>query len=351
MLQTGKDQYAIRAGGLTSHSNVYSHVRLVIGGNPLRFRETSVPRGRPRTVVECSPANRPYSPPSMSADQAIATLLRKFDDSSEAIERTRQAIIAGAREEELFHELRVAIKRLRSLSEVVAGVDPEFRGGKRLRRLRPLFRAAGRVRDRQLHNKRLHALMNPLMNPIEEISGSEPSPPPTPPDELAAVERFLRVAAKSDTTELFALRSRIAETLSPLSDNAIAPLIAHAWVAMLDQIAGWERGQDRTDLHSLRILAKRAHHALFLVHSMFPAARIDKAAELHLDRVQKLLGTWHDDEVALAHLESWTESSAAVVKARRELVEAKTKLATSAMNEYRRLRIRILRSRRGLISI
>lgn len=283
----------------------------------------------------------------MSADQAIATLLRKFDDSSEAIERTRQAIIAGAREEELFHELRVAIKRLRSLSDVVTGVDPEFRGGKRLRRLRPLFRAAGRVRDRQLHHKRLHA----LMNTIKEISSSEPSPPPIPPDELEAVERFLRVAAKSDTTDLFALRSRIAETLSPLSDNAIAPMIAHAWVGMLDQIAGWERGEDRTDLHSLRILAKRAHHALFLIHSMFPGARIDKAAELHLDRVQKLLGTWHDDEVALAHLESWTESSAAVVKARRELVEAKTKLATSAMNEYRRLRIRILRSRRGLISM
>jgi len=270
-----------------------------------------------------------------------------FDDSSETIERTRQTIIAGARDEELFHELRVAIKRLRSLSEVVARVDPEFSGGKRLRRLRPLFRAAGRVRDRQLHHQRLHALMNPLQD-----GSSSPLPlPPPPRDEVEAVERFLRVAAKSDMTNLFALRSRIGKTLSPLSDEAMAPLIARAWMGMLDQIAAWERGEDRTDLHSLRILAKRAHHALFLIHSMFPDARIDEAAEHHLDRVQKLLGTWHDDEVALAHMESWTEDSAAVQRARRELEDAKAKLATSAMNEYRRLRIRILRSRKRLVTI
>lgn len=283
----------------------------------------------------------------MTTSPSVQTLFRIFDDSSETIERTRQTIMAGARDEELFHELRVGIKRLRSLSEVVARIDPEFRGGKRLRRLRPLFRAAGRVRDRQLHNKRIHALMNPQ----EESSAAAASPPPPAPDEVEAVEKFLRVAARADTTNLFALRSRISKTLSPLSDQAMALLIGPAWVSMLDEIAAWERSEDRTDLHSLRILAKRAHHALFLIHSMFPGARIDKAAELHLDRVQKLLGTWHDDEVALAHLASWTEVSLAVDRARRELEDAKTRLATSAMNEYRRLRTRILRRRRGLITI
>lgn len=283
----------------------------------------------------------------MTAGPSLQILLRIVDDSSETIERTRQTIIAGARDEELFHELRVAIKRLRSLTEAVARIDPEFAGGKRLRRLRPLFRAAGRVRDRQLHNKRIHALMNP---PDEGSATAAASPPPAP-DEVEAVERFLRVAARADTTHLFALRSRISKTLSPFSDQAMAPLIGRAWVSMLDEIAAWERSEDRTDLHSLRILAKRAHHALFLIHSMFPNARIDKAAEHHLDRVQKLLGTWHDDEVALAHLESWAAVSPAVDRARRELEDAKTKLATSAMHEYRRLRIRILRNRRGLITI
>lgn len=284
----------------------------------------------------------------MSADQAALALLRMFDNSSEVVERTRQAILAGERGEELFHELRVAIKRLRSLSEVVARMDPEFSGGKRLRRLRPLFRAAGRVRDRQLHNKRLQG----LMPPGESGSISEPSlPAPPPPDEVEAVERFVDVAAKSDTTNLFALRSRIETALSPLSDNAMAPLIAGAWLSMLDDIAGWERGEDRTDLHSLRILAKRAHHALFLIQSMFPEARVDQAAERHLDRVQKLLGTWHDDEIALEHLQNWTGNSATADRARTELAGAKTRLATSAMNEYRRLRTRILRNRRALISI
>lgn len=189
------------------------------------------------------------------------------------------------------------------------------------------------------------------MNPAEDSSSTPPPLPPAPPHELEAVVRFLRVAAKADTTNLFALRSRISKTLSPLSDEALAPLMARAWMGMLDEIAAWERGKDRTDLHSLRILAKRAHHALFLIHSMFPHARIDEATEHHLDRVQKLLGTWHDDEVALEHLESWTEDSAAVERARRELEDAKGKLATAAMNEYRRLRIRILRSRKRLITI
>jgi len=284
----------------------------------------------------------------MSADQAAVALLRMFDNSSEIVERTRQAILAGERSEELFHELRVALKRLRSLYEVVARMDPGFSGGKRLRRLRPLFRAAGRVRDRQLHNKRLQG----LMPPPDSGSSSEPSvPAPPPPDEVAAVERFVDVAAKSDTTNLFALRNRIETALSPLSDKAMAPLIARAWMTMLDDIAGWERGEDRTDLHSLRILAKRAHHARFLIQSMFPQARVDQAAERHLDLVQKLLGTWHDDEVALEHLQSWTGNSVTADRARRELERAKTRLATSAMNEYRRLRTRILRNRRALISI
>lgn len=304
--------------------------------------------GRPNFALECSVTDQPYSPPSMSADQAAVALLRMFDNSSEIVERTRQAVLAGGRDEELFHELRVAIKRLRSLSEVVARMDPEFSGGKRLRRLRPLFRAAGRVRDRQLHNKRLQG----LMPPAESLSGPDPSlPAPPPPEEVVAVERFVDVAAKSDTTDLFALRNRIEMALSPLSDNAMAPLIARAWMTMLDDIAGWERGEDRTDLHSLRILAKRAHHALFLIQSMFPQARVDQAAERHLDRVQKLLGTWHDDEVALEHLQSWTGNSVTADRARSELAGAKTRLATSAMNEYRRLRTRILRNRRALISI
>lgn len=305
-------------------------------------------QARPNFAMECSVTDQPYSPPSMSADPAAVALLRMFDNSSEIVERTRQAILAGERSEELFHELRVAIKRLRSLHEVVARMDPEFSGGKRLRRLRPLFRAAGRVRDRQLHNKRLQG----LMPPPDSGSISEPSlPAPPPPDEVAAVERFVDVAAKSDTTNLFALRNRIETALSPLSDNAMAPLIARAWMTMLDDVAGWERGEDRTDLHSLRILAKRAHHVLFLIQSMFPQARVDQAAERHLDRVQKLLGTWHDDEVALEHLQSWTGDSVTADRARSELQGAKTRLATSAMNEYRRLRTRILRNRRALISI
>jgi len=334
-------------------------------------------QARPNFAMECSVTDQPYSPPSMSADQAAVALLRMFDNSSEIVERTRQAILAGERSEELFHELRVALKRLRSLYEVVARMDPEFSRGKRLRRLRPLFRAAGRVRDRQLHNKRLQG----LMPPPDSGSSSEPSLPappppdqvaaverfvdvaaksdttnlfalaPPPPDEVAAVERFVDVAAKSDTTNLFALRNRIETALSPLSDKAMAPLIARAWMTMLDDIAGWERGEDRTDLHSLRILAKRAHHARFLIQSMFPQARVDQAAERHLDLVQKLLGTWHDDEVALEHLQSWTGNSVTADRARRELERAKTRLATSAMNEYRRLRTRILRNRRALISI
>jgi len=277
----------------------------------------------------------------MPADPSVNTLLGIFDDSSQTLERTRQAVIAGASDEELFHKLRVAIKRLRSLTEVVVRIDPRFETGKRLRKLRPLFRAAGRVRDRQLHEKRFHSLMKP----------SEQPPMASSPDEAKAMARFLRVAAKSDTTHLFAVRSRIEKTLSPLSDSAIAPLISRAWLTMLDETAAWERGKDRTDLHSLRILAKQAHHALFLIHSMFPDARIDQGAEQHLDQVQKLLGTWHDDEVALAHLDSWTESSAAIDQARHELQEAKTKLATTAMSEYRRLRTRVLRNRRGLITI
>ena len=74
----------------------------------------------------------------------------------EQYDRNAGAILSGFNEAmatsspESFHRLRVGAKRMRALFSVTESIDPAFPARRWHRRLRPLFRAAGFVRDLQV---------------------------------------------------------------------------------------------------------------------------------------------------------------------------------------------------------
>ncbi len=217
----------------------------------------------------------------MPTDRAALRLY--LAEQAEVVRTAGDAVVSGA--ESSVHDLRVAIRRVRSALRTFAPVLPADETLELDLRLKQAAATLGLVRD---------------MEVLDELLGTQP-PGPVRDRELGTVRAAL--ARRQDVVR--------AELAQPGHERLVADLALY--VATLDETHGELRplarraarkarkrlaevGQDPTALHRVRVAAKRARYAAEVVGKHKRARRFKGVTDG--------LGVHHDCHVAAAQLRS-----------------------------------------------
>jgi CHAD domain-containing protein len=197
-------------------------------------------------------------------------------------------------EPDTVHDLRVVIRRCRSLAAVMEEVDPDPAWPKMRKVARKLFRGLGAVRDAQVLEDWIRKLA-PETDPLRaHLLASLES------DEKQRSDDALRVAAKFDTKEWAQierlLRNRV--RLVPVGGLAAECLALERFEQAKELHNRALRTEKPKPWHQLRIGLKRFRYTLEALLPEHSAAWLE-----NLKRLQDLLGDVHDLDVLSEMLE------------------------------------------------
>ena len=202
--------------------------------------------------------------------------------------------VRTAPDPEAVHDLRVALRRCRSVAGVMEEVDPDA-AWRELRKVgRKIFRQLGELRDAQVLEewvKRLGQETDPIRERLNASLGAQEN-------ELSA--EALRVAAKFDEKEWRKLERRLRgrARLVPADCLAAECLALERLEAAKELHAKALRTEKPAAWHELRIGVKRFRYT---VESLLPARYTVWGDDLK--RLQDLLGDVHDLDVLRAAVE------------------------------------------------
>jgi CHAD domain-containing protein len=186
------------------------------------------------------------------------------------------------------HDLRVAMRRCRSVATVFEEVDPDAAWPEMRKTTKKLFRALGALRDAHVMEDWVKKLV-PASDPVRvQMHSSFETEEP----ELRS--EVLRTAGKFDDKEWKRLRSRLRQRVRVLPVGGLAA-----------ECLAWERFEEIKQLHAQALRTKKAKpwHALriglkklrYTVESLLPEHLA--AWNENLKRLQDLLGDIHDLDV------------------------------------------------------
>jgi CHAD domain-containing protein len=198
------------------------------------------------------------------------------------------AKLREAPDKDAVHDLRVAIRRCRSVGAVLKEVDPDPAWHQMRRLPRKLFRKLGELRDTQIMDEWVteHGAENDkLRGALHEFFQQK---------EPALIEETLRLAGKFDTKLWKHLERKLRERVRLVPSGSLAA-----------QCLAVERLQEGRDLHgkALRAAKPTSWHALrigvkkfrYTVESLLPSQY--ESWSPSLKRMQDLLGEVHDLDV------------------------------------------------------
>lgn len=235
------------------------------------------------------------------------------------------AVTAGAATPDHVHQLRVALRRLRSVLHALGPTDAT-----RDDALRSLFAQLGRRRDADVMRDTL----------LPAWAAAEAAGWPRPP--VAEVEDTAAAALADPATT--ALWLDLMALAVPPEQAADAP----AWDGVVrHQLRRWRRGArrlaadwdalDTAHRHRLRKRLKRLRYLLEFAAPLLPARRLRAELE-HLRPLQEALGHWNDLVVAREHLAAWPQPTPAVVFAAGWLARASQVAEADCRRAVRRWR-------------
>jgi CHAD domain-containing protein len=227
---------------------------------------------------------------------------------------------------EPVHDLRVALRRCRTMAEALSEVNPGPGWRKLKKSSRPLFHTLGVLRDTQVERdwvKKLGAPGDPIRRHMLRILSHQEKKHRA--DAERALDRFdrkdWRKSARklSHKAQFFPLESVVFQRLALASLNAAVELYHRA-----------RKGRSRIAWHRLRIALKQFR---YLVENFMPK-RYEAWGE-DLKRMQDLLGDVHDLDVLRTEVRRRCKKlDAAAVAAWLENIEAQRK---TRLDEFRQM--------------
>jgi CHAD domain-containing protein len=248
------------------------------------------------------------------------------------------ASLQNSPDPDTVHDLRVAIRRCRSLAAVIEEVDPDPAWPEMRKVARKLFRGLGAMRDAQVMEEWIKNLA-PETNPLRAhlLASLET-------DEKQRSADALRVAAKFDEKEWTRLERHLRQRvrLVPIGGLAAECLALERFEEAKELHNRALRTEKPKPWHALRIGLKRFRYTLESLLPEHSAAWSD-----NLKRLQDMLGDLHDLDVLSEMLEenqasetsestkAWQEK---IANERRERIETYRQLTlgkTSLWHEWR----------------
>lgn len=215
-----------------------------------------------------------------------------------------ESIRSGSKES--VHDLRVAMKRLRAVLQMPAGVETWFEEDDYSRRFRRLFKAAGRVRDMHVAQDLVWKWAAASDREVSEYYNFLKD------REIFERRRFLAVAVpfKINTLNRF---SKAVESHCRLIPQGQFELTAgRTTVSALMRVASWKTGKSipQKDLHNLRIASKDARYSLQVLGVARDEKDFLKEVGDWLRGLHQSIGLWHDTIIAATRLHTFLSKEA-----------------------------------------
>ena len=236
--------------------------------------------------------------------------------------------VRKAPEPDAVHDLRVAIRRCRSVAAVMEEVDPDAAWPDMKKLGKKLFRQLGDLRDTQVleeWTKQLGAESDAIS---ERLLGGFTA------QEKEFQDAALKAADKFDQKSWRRLERKLRRRsrLVPLDGMAAECLALERLEAAKELHARALRAEKPEAWHALRIGVKRFRYT---VESLLPS-RYQEWAE-NLKRVQDLLGEVHDLDVLFTKVAELANASLGLDESRAAWVERLSSQRHARIEEYRRL--------------
>jgi CHAD domain-containing protein len=223
-------------------------------------------------------------------------LKKRFEELSGLFsEHYRSACAFGGTD--AIHEMRVALKRLRTFFNLVEAVAPAFHADDIFRPARRFFKAAGKLRHIQVLQFLILRLVRESGLELSEYYNVLKA------EEPRERKRFARAAARFSPKFFESAGISIADCLEPLSEERIRQAAEARLTSLLNDLkSGIRISRDPDRLHWLRIRTKEARYTL---ETMVEGGMTEDKAD-HLDgllkSVHQPLGRWRDGVLALESL-------------------------------------------------
>jgi CHAD domain-containing protein len=196
-----------------------------------------------------------------------------------------------------IHEVRVALKRLRSFFDLVGAIDPGFRADRAFAAARKLFRAAGRVRNIQILGAKVYEVSRTGSLELSEYYNWLKE------DELREAAKFDRVCGRFRLKPITSGWKSVAVPPEGLADRRIRNRAEARLLALIKEIR--RVGIARSDARRLHFLRTRTKEARYTLEILQECGLTGDDGVLFNDRLRDVhqpLGQWHDEEVALVSL-------------------------------------------------
>jgi len=219
-------------------------------------------------------------------------------------QKTIKALFGQARiyfDVDSIHDMRVEIKRLRALFNLIEWINPAFQAKKELADIRKLFKAAGKLRDNHVQQelaeswteKRRYELSE-YLNDLKRIEKqSRPS--------------FAKASRKFDTGIFTGIWKNIRPALAALPPEQIRAKAEERLRFMVDRLIAYRSKENflEEDYHEIRILSKETRYTLEIIRRCFAKEESLQDLDDAIRKLHQALGKWHDDDVGLTFLDTF----------------------------------------------
>lgn len=185
-----------------------------------------------------------------------------------------------------IHKLRVAVKKIKSLSALVLYCEPDFRIKKFMKQFKKVFTAAGKLRELQLEISRLKEMQ--LLSSLNDYS------------------HHLKRRLKKKKHLFFSLANAQLRRKLKKKSKMILPYFDSVSKTLLNRFLEEKKNEIMGIMASTNLKEKEAHRLRKILKELYYTLLIfdakDKRFE-NIDRFQDLLGQWHNDVVLKDYLQ------------------------------------------------
>lgn len=204
-------------------------------------------------------------------------------------------------DEDSIHDLRVEIKRLRAFFNLIEWINPAFQAKQEMSEIRRLFRAAGVLRDNHVQQELVSQWITrrryELSEYLNELKCAEKDSRP----------RFVKKGRKFDPGLLTEKWRHIRTALASLPPGHIREKAEGRLRFLTGSLIEFRNKSDflEGDYHQIRILSKETRYTLEIIRKCFPQDQSRQDLDECIRKMHQALGKWHDDDVALASLDTF----------------------------------------------
>ena len=254
--------------------------------------------------------------PSMSLDaarrQVVASCLAHLLPNAEAVGH-------GSDDPDHVHQVRVALRRLRTALRVLGTASEEERAAER--RLASAFRELGVLRDREV----LATTVLPRL--LEAGAPPLPAPPPSP-DARPAAAVIRDAALQATLVDLIAYSMGDPDPHSPPAKRSIRRILRRQHQRLVREARHFEALPEERQ-HAVRKHLKRLRYSAEFGRSLFDAKPVARYLS-RLEPAQEALGLHTDESVALALFQQAARAGDAQAQAAIDWLEARRPASAKA---------------------